>query len=77
MTIPDYAQSNFDTLLRAARQGALALMECRDARTGEPRYVICAVRRRPTDHVFTAFGHLAEGDPYGAYLPPGGTDSSG
>jgi hypothetical protein len=40
MTIPDHARANFQTLLRAAADGNLALMVCADALTGEPRYVI-------------------------------------
>ncbi|MGO4843391.1 DUF6117 family protein, partial [Rhizobiaceae sp. 2RAB30] len=43
MAIPDYARTNFNTLLRAAGDGNLALMECADALTGEKRYVIAAV----------------------------------
>lgn len=68
--IPDHVRVNFQTLLRAAEHGDLALMECSDAATGKPRYVICAVGRADGDFVFTPFGHLAEGDPYAAYLPP-------
>ena len=45
MAIPDPVRANFDTLLRAAADGALALMECLDAKTREPRYVVCAVGR--------------------------------
>ena len=45
MSIPDHARANFQTLLRAAENGDLALMECADALTGETRYVICAVGR--------------------------------
>ncbi len=41
--------------------GNLALMECLDAATGNPRYVICAVGRDDGDYVFTPFGHLADG----------------
>lgn len=70
MSIPTHASTNFQTLLRAAADGSLALMECRDAETGTPRYVICAVGRDNGDYVFTPFGHLADGDPYDAYLPP-------
>jgi hypothetical protein len=55
---------------RAAADGNLALMECNDAVTGEPRYVICAVGRDGTDFVFAPFGHLADGNPFDAYLPP-------
>lgn len=70
MSIPEYASKNFQTLLRAAEAGHLALVECTDARTGDVRYVICAVGRDGTDYVMTPFGHLAEGDPYEAYIPP-------
>jgi hypothetical protein len=73
MSIPDHARTNFQTLLRAATDGNLALMECNDAVTGEPRYVICAVGRDGTDFVFAPFGHLADGNPYDAYLPPSET----
>lgn len=78
MSIPDHARANFQTLLRAAENGDLALMECSDAATGEPRYVICAVGRDGVDYIFTPFGHLADDDPYDAYVPPAQTlpDSS-
>lgn len=70
MSIPDHARSNFEMLLRAAGDGNLALMECADAASGEPRYVLCAVGRDGPDYVFTPFGHMAVGNPYDAYLPP-------
>jgi hypothetical protein len=73
MSIPDHARANFQTLLRAAADGNLALMECTDAATGDTRYVICAVGRDGTDHLFTPFGHLVDGDPYDAYVPPAPT----
>jgi hypothetical protein len=37
MSIPEYARVNFNALLRAAARGDLALVECADAVTGEPR----------------------------------------
>ncbi|WP_433947427.1 DUF6117 family protein [Brevundimonas diminuta] len=74
MSIPDHARSNFETLLRAAADGNLALMECADSATGQTRYVICAVGRDDDAYVFTPFGHLADGDPYEAYTPPNGGD---
>ncbi len=73
MSIPDYIGKNFDTLLHAASNGHLAVMECTDAVTGAPRYVIGAVGREGADYVFTPFGHLADGNPYDAYLPPAET----
>jgi hypothetical protein len=70
MSIPEYARVNFNTLLRAAACGDLALVECADAMTGEPRYVLCAIALDGDDHVITPFGHLAPGNPYEAYEPP-------
>ena len=70
MSIPDHARTNFQTLLRAAAAGDLALVECADVATGEPRYVICAVGRDDGDYVLTPFGHLALANPYDAYIPP-------
>jgi hypothetical protein len=71
MAIPDAHRRNFETLRRAAAAGDLALMECADAKTGEPRYVICAVGRESNgDYVMTPFGHLHDGNPFEAYIPP-------
>ncbi|CAN7700744.1 DUF6117 family protein [Neorhizobium sp. LjRoot104] len=77
MAIPDHARANFDTLLRAAADGNLALMECLDASTREPRYVLCAVGRSDGEYVFTPFGHLADANPFDAYLPPDPDDPTG
>jgi Family of unknown function (DUF6117) len=50
MSIPDHISTNFDTPLRAASDGNLALMECTDAITGEPDMssVPSGVRARTT-----------------------------
>ena len=74
MAIPDAFRQNFATLLSAAEQGDLALMECTDAATGDPRYVLCAVSFNGTHYVMTPFGHLHDGNPYEAYHQP--TDES-
>lgn len=75
MAIPDAYRRNFETLRRAAEAGDLALMECADAVTGEPRYVICAVGRGDKgDYLMTPFGHLHDGNPFEAYLPPTASD---
>jgi hypothetical protein len=70
MAIPDYARKNFNTLLRAAEAGHLALMECTDAATGEPRYVLTAVGWQDGEYVMTPFGHIADANPYELYVPP-------
>ncbi len=77
MPIPDHARTNFDTQLRAASDGSLALIECLDAATREPRYVLCAIGRSDGEYLFTPFGHLADGNPYNAYLPPDPDDPAG
>ena len=70
MAIPNPVRRNFETLLRAAADGNLALVECRDASSGEPRYVICAVAHDDDAYALTPFGHLHAGNPYEAYVPP-------
>ena len=70
MAIPDYARENLETLMKAAKAGDLALMECTEVASGETRYVLCAVRRDDDEYVMTPFGHLAPGNPYEAYIPP-------
>jgi len=70
MSIPSYIQNNFKTMLNAACDGNLSIMECKDAVTGETRYVLCAVGRIDEDYVLTPFGHLAANNPFEAYIPP-------
>ncbi len=53
MAIPDHARTNFQTLLRAARDDNLALMECTEVESGETRYVLCAVGRDGDAYVMT------------------------
>ena len=70
MPIPDFVKVNFETLLRAAAAGDLALVQGTDARTGETRFILCAVAQRGDEVVLTPFGHLADADPYELYHPP-------
>ena len=77
MSFPEYARANFNANLRAAACGDLALRECADAVTGEPRYVLCAIARDGPEYTITPFGHLAPGNPYEAYKPPGTSLHSG
>ncbi|WP_105422318.1 MULTISPECIES: DUF6117 family protein [Neorhizobium] len=77
MAIPGHVRANFDTLLRAAADGNLALVECVDAATREPCYVLCAVGGTDGEYDFTPFGHLADGNPYDPYLPPNPDDPTG
>jgi Family of unknown function (DUF6117) len=54
MSIPEYACVNFNRLLRATACGDLALVECADAVTGEPRFVFCALARDSADYADSA-----------------------
>jgi hypothetical protein len=77
MSIPDYASTNFNTLLRAAVAGDLALVECTDAVTGEPRYVLCGIGHDDGTYTMTPFGHLAPDNPFEAYVSPQATSDAG
>ncbi len=70
MPIPDFVKANFETLLRAAAAGDLALVQGTDACTGETRFILCAVARRGGEAVLTPFGHLADGNPFELCDPP-------
>lgn len=71
MSIPDAYRTNFNTLLKAAQNGDLCLAESRDAKTGEPRYLICAVFKDAEDMInIVPFGHLCNGNPFEEYLDP-------
>ena len=69
--LPGY-KANFDTLLRAARAGDLALLECRSVARGEPVSVVCAANRLPEGAIeFVPLATLFDGNPYEHVLPPG------
>ena len=71
MSIPEHHQQWFEQLLKAARNGDLALVHCLDAQTKEPRSVICLVNHTSDDYEFVPLGHLSPSDnPYEAYIPP-------
>jgi len=69
MIAPGY-KANFQTLKRAAVNGDLALMECRDAKTDLPVMVVCAVQRLGDDFQFVPVAKLFSGNPYEEVLPP-------
>jgi hypothetical protein len=59
-----------NTIIRAAKDNNLCLMECKEVETGKMRAVLCAVAFNGKDYVMTPFGHLCEGNPYEAYITP-------
>lgn len=64
--------ANFEVLKRAAADGNIALMECKDVKTGEYRAVICAVSHVDGEFALVPFGHMCLGNPYEDYIPPEG-----
>jgi hypothetical protein len=70
MNIPPHFQARFQSLVLAALADKLCLVACKDALTGADRYVICAIEHRDGHERIRPFGHLTDGDPIKAYLPP-------
>lgn len=63
-------QINFNTMLRAARNGDLALMECRDKETGKYVAVVVMHHMDGDESVFTPVAKMFEDDPYEEVFPP-------
>ena len=73
--INKYYKHNFDTLVLAAKNDDLALMECTDAVTGEVVITICVVIELCTGEVdFMPVAKLFNGNPYEELNPPSGTE---
>ena len=70
MAIGKGDRQNFETMLEAARQGDLALLECIDSNSGEVRNVICAVNRSGETFELVPLAKLFVGDPYEEVMPP-------
>jgi len=63
-------KANFETIIKAAKAGDLALLECTEQATGKRRAVICAVVFDGKEHLITPFCHLSDGNPYEEYVDP-------
>lgn len=71
MSISKTYRNNFETLLRAAANKDLALMECHDAKTRRPVYTVCAMQREKNGDVSAVpLAKLFDGNPYEELLPP-------
>lgn len=71
MTIKTGDRKNFQSLLTAASREDLALVESRDAKTGEYRALICAMSRNDDGTITPVpFGHMNLGNPFEDYLDP-------
>jgi hypothetical protein len=65
-------RTNFKTMLKAAGNGHLSLVECTDQKTGEYRAVVCMMGWDETtsEHIMTPVAKLFEGNPYEEISPP-------
>ena len=70
-------KANFETILRAATAGDLALVECREFGSGAPVAVICAANRLADGGAeFVPLATLFDDNPYERLMPPGMDDLS-
>lgn len=71
MAIPRGHKSNFNALLRAAKNGDLALLECYDAKTNTPVFTICMANRGADRSItFVPVAKMFDGNPYDELMPP-------
>lgn len=71
MAISDGYKANFETLLRAAGDKALCIMECTDKESGKTVIAVCAawVDEDEQTHLVPV-AKLFDGDPYEELVPP-------
>jgi hypothetical protein len=63
--------ANFNTMLQAAKNSDLALVQCMDAKTGKPVAAVCMVNRDAEGNVeFMPVAKLFDTNPYKELLPP-------
>ena len=71
MAIPDAYVTNFKTLLQAARNQDLSLMECQDAATKQTVMAVCAMSQDAEGQfVCVPLAKLFDGNPYEELIPP-------
>ena len=70
MAIAKGYKTNFQTILKAAGNDELALLECREATTGRPVMTVCAVWRAGEERHFVPLAKLFDGNPYDELIPP-------
>jgi len=63
-------KENFETLIRAIKDGQVALMDCIEKSTGDHVAVICGVSFDGKEYHFTPFAKFFNGNPYELLTPP-------
>jgi hypothetical protein len=64
-------KQNLETIIRAAKNGDLCLMQCTDAKSGQKVDVLAAYYMDKGEYVMVPMAKLFEGNPYEELLPPG------
>jgi Family of unknown function (DUF6117) len=62
--------TNFETMLKAALDGKLALLECTDVVTGKPVATVVMVNHEGNEVVFVPVAKLFDDNPYDELEPP-------
>ncbi len=69
--LPQAHVANFNTMLKAAANKDLALIQCTDAKTGEPVATICMVNQDAEGNVeFQPVAKMFNTNPFEELLPP-------
>lgn len=64
-------KANFETLTRAFRNNDVAIVASRDAKTGEPVTLLCAMQKEDDDEVtIVPFAIMIDGNPYEMFVSP-------
>lgn len=70
MAIPKGHRANLETIIRAAKNGDLCVMECTDKATGKPVIALCAAGRNGKEIVMSPLAKMFDGNPYEELDPP-------
>lgn len=68
--LTDVERANFETLLQAAGNGDLALLQTRENATGNAVALVCAVNRSAEAYFMLPIAVMIEGDPFELYADP-------
>ena len=63
-------KANFETLKKAFKNKAVALVECTDAETGKPVITVCAVNIVNREYELIPLAKMFDGNPFEELLPP-------
>lgn len=70
MSIPEGYKANFETLLKAAKNGDLALVECTDTLTSKPVFTLCAIGHEGGEYAMSPLAKMFDGNPFDELNPP-------